>query len=156
MALEICSKNARACIIGVAALGFTLAATGCGSDTESAAVSTVTETQTVQASPSTTLPPRPSRVTGSVGIAANAPFAEWNLVNYDPALKEFADFYGPEFCKKPESLYSLNVSSQIIPIEYGFYRANRGLSTDTPWADDLDVKSMLGQYMVTHYCPWEN
>lgn len=124
-----------------------IAVVACGGESTNDAA---TVTQTVQATTTD-----PTRVSGPVGLAANAPFAEWQLVKYDPDLKQFGDYYAKEFCEKPEALYSINVSSQEMPIEYAFYQNNIGKpSSGLPvWADDIEVKSMLGQYMVTHYCP---
>ena len=141
----------RARWISVPTIGLSIVAsiTACGGSSGNNAT---TVTQTVQ--PTTT---EPTRVRGSVGVAGNAPFAEWQLVKYDPELKQFGDYYAREFCKQDERLYSLEVSGMTLPHEYAFYRKKLGKPSAIPkWADDVEVKSMLGQYMVTHYCPWND
>lgn len=151
--MEFGTARSHTPVVGAALFGVAIVAlTACGGGSENTAT---TVTETVQATTTTTT--EPTRVRGPVGLAANAPFAEWQLRKYDPELIQFGDYYAQDFCKKPEAFYSVNVSGQLIPIEYSLYQRGLGQPSNMPtWTDDVEVKTMIGQYMVTHYCPWTN
>ena len=119
---------------------------GCGGGSGST-VTTVTQTV-----PATTA--EPTLPKGNHASAAQSPYWAWKLTALDPDLKQFADYYAKEFCEKDRRFYSIDVSGQLLPIEYGFYRNKIGEPISAPtWADDVEVKSLLGSYIVSTYCP---
>lgn len=108
-----------------------------------------TTTQTVAATTT-----QPTKATGSVAVAGNAPYWAWKLTKQDPDLKQFADYVASDWCKKPEIARSLDVSTQVLPIEYGFYRQKMGKPTTTAaWADDVETKALIAAYIESTYCP---
>lgn len=140
-------ESQRARFAGAPLLAITITAlAACGGGSTPNAT---TSTEPVQAT--TTEPPFTD---GPPGQAANAPYWAWELTNRDPDLKQFADYYAAEFCKKDQRHYLSEVSSQSLAYEYAFYRNKIGKPIDMPeWADDAEVKSTLGLYMVSTYCP---
>lgn len=144
MALGSLSNNQRARLIGASILFVVIAAVAACGGTGNTAT-------TVTAQPTTT---EPTLGNGPHASSEQSPYWAWKLAKQDPDLKQFADYSAKEWCEPSAAVRYMKVSTQTLPIEYGFYRNKIGKPTGTPaWADDVETKSLIATYIESTYCP---
>lgn len=100
------------------------------------------------------------------GAAVNAQYWRTQVDGLGSDTKEFADYYAPEFCEKPDSAHSFAKMISIagigiaqLSVPYAIWKnSNSGpeersntLSPD--WADDQNDAAAVAYYIISNYCP---